>query len=64
MCKKNCGNCVEEGFKGAEIGGRVSRELLWPARDRLERVSRMRSGENCLFVLVGRKPVVSCERAI
>lgn len=59
MCKKNCGNCVEEGFRGAEIESRVSGALLQPARDRLERVSRMRTGGNCLFVLVGRKPVVS-----
>lgn len=28
MCKRNCGNCVEEEFEGGEVGGRTFGTLL------------------------------------
>lgn len=62
VCKRNCGNSVEEDFEGREVGGRICGTLLQGSEEHTREGHGMKLGE-CLLDLVGRKPVGSWERA-
>lgn len=53
MCENNCGDCVEKGFEGVEVGGREFGALFQPPRNTVERASGMRRGNICCFGEVG-----------